>query len=75
MEILRFYISHGLKKPNRVPIWDFVTRVECLNRYLALLPCLYYCSQAAKYTKVVGPFDDPDIASHIHRMVSRNWQD
>jgi hypothetical protein len=74
-ETLRFYISNGLKKPNRVPIRDFVRRVERLNGYLTLLPCLYYSSKAAKSTKVVGPFDDPDLASHILRMVPRNWQD
>jgi hypothetical protein len=74
-ETLRFYISNGLKKPNRVPIRDFVRRVERLNGYLSLLPCLYYSSKAAKSTKVVGPFDDPDMASHILRMVPRNWQD
>ena len=76
-ETLMFYISNGLKKPNRVPIQDFVQRVERLNRYLTLLPCLYlyYSSKAAKSTKVVGPFDDPDLASHILRMVPQNWQD
>ena len=71
-ETLRFYISNGLKKPNRVPIRDFVQRVECLNGYLTLLPCLYYSSKAAKSTKMVGPFDDPDLASHILGMVPRN---
>jgi hypothetical protein len=39
------------------------------------LPCLYYSSKAAKFTKVVGPFDDPNLASHILRMVPQNWQD
>ena len=60
-ETLRFYIRNGLKKPNRVPIQDFVWRDECLTGYLALLPCLYYSSKAAKSTKVVGPFDAPDF--------------
>ena len=73
--MLRFYISNGLKKPNRVPILDFVRRVKHLNGYLTLLPCLYYSSKVAKSTKVVGPFDDPDLASHILRMVPWNWQD
>ena len=54
-EMLRFYISNGLKKPNRVPIRDFVWRVKCLNGYLTLLPCLYYSSKAAKSTKVEDP--------------------
>ena len=39
-----FYISTGLKlkKPNRVPIRQFVQRVQQLNGYLHLLPCLFY---------------------------------
>ena len=72
--MLRFYISNGLKKPNRVPIRDFVRRVECLNGYLTLLPCLYYSSKAAKSMKVVRPFNDPDLASDILRMVTWYWQ-
>jgi hypothetical protein len=71
----QFYISNGLKKPNRVPIPDFVQRIQCLNWYLGLLPCLFYSSKAAKSTKVCGPFDDANLASHILRMVPRNWQD
>jgi hypothetical protein len=71
----RFYISNGLKKPNKVPIRDFVQRIQRLNGYLDLLPCLFYSSKAAKSTKVCGPFDDSDLASHILRMVPRNWQD
>ncbi len=71
----RFYISNGLKKPNRVPIRDFVQRIQRLNGYLDLLPCLFHSSKAAKSTKVCGPFDDADLASHILRMVPRNWQD
>ena len=52
-EMLRFYISNGLKKPNRVPIRDFLQRVECLNGYLTLLPCLYHCKPK---TRVVLPY-------------------
>ncbi len=74
-EAQRFYISNGLKKPNRVPIRDFAQRIQHLNRYLDLLPCLHYSSRAAKSTKVVEPFDDTDLASHNLRMVPRNWQD
>ena len=62
VEAQRFYISNCLKKPNRVPIQDFVQRVQCLNRYLSLLPYLYYSSKATKSMKVVGPFDDTDLA-------------
>jgi hypothetical protein len=71
----RFYISNGLKKPNRVPIRQFVQRVQQLNGYLHLLPCLFYFERATKLTKEVEPFDDADLASHILRMVPRHWQD
>jgi hypothetical protein len=74
-ETQRFYISNGLKKPNRVPIRQFVQRIQQLNGYLDLLPCLYYSDRATKLTKEVKPFDDVDLASHILRMVPRNWQD
>ncbi len=33
-EAVRFYIPKPLKKPNRVPIWQFFARVEQLNSYL-----------------------------------------
>jgi hypothetical protein len=39
------------------------------------LPCLFYSSKAAKSTKVCGPYDDANLASHILRMVPPNWQD
>eukprot|EP00804_Cyclotella_cryptica_P019249 CCRYP_006145-RA/>CCRYP_006145-RA protein AED:0.47 eAED:0.41 QI:0/0/0/0.5/1/1/2/0/578 len=74
-ETQRFYISNGLKKPNRVPIRQFISRIQQLNGYLDLLPCLYYSNRATKLTTAVKPFDDPDLASHILRMVPRNWQD
>ena len=41
-ETKRYYISNCLKKPNRVPIWQFVHGVQQLNSYLELLPCLYH---------------------------------
>ncbi len=58
-----------------MPIWDFVQRIQHLNRYLDLLPCLYSSSKSAKSTKVVGPFDGMALAIHILRMVPREWQD
>jgi hypothetical protein len=74
-ETQRFYISNGLKKPNRVPSWQFIQQIQQLNGYLDLLLCLYYFDQATKLTKVVKPLDDVDIVSHILCMVPRNWQD
>jgi hypothetical protein len=70
-----FYISNTFKKPNRVPIWQFVYRIQQLNSYLDILPCIYYSDRVTKLTKVVRPFNDKNIASHILRMVPRHWQD
>jgi hypothetical protein len=59
-ETQQFYICNGLKKPNRVPIRQFVQRVQQLNGYLDLLPCLFYSECTTKLTKEVEPFDDAD---------------
>ncbi len=61
----RLYISNGLKKPNRVPIRQFVQRIQQFNGYLDLLSCLFYSKCATKLTKVLQAFDDVDLASHI----------
>ena len=74
-ETQHFYISNGLKKPNRVPIRQFVQRIQQLNGYLDLLPCFFYSECATKLTKVVQAFDNADLASHILQMVPRNWKD
>jgi hypothetical protein len=64
-ETQHFYISNGLKKPNRVPIRQFVQRIQQLNGYLDLLPCLVYSGCVTKQTKVMKTFNDVDLASHI----------
>jgi hypothetical protein len=68
-ETQQFYISNGLKKPNRVSIRQFVQRVQHLNGYLDLLPCTFYSKCTTKLTKEVEPFDDANLASHILKMV------
>jgi hypothetical protein len=39
-ETQRYYISNGLKKPNQVPIRQFIQHMQQLNAFLNLLPCL-----------------------------------
>jgi hypothetical protein len=74
-EIQKFYIGNGSKKSNIVPIRQFMQRIHQLNGYLDQLPCLFYSKCTTKLTKVMKPFNDVDLASHILRMVPRNWQD
>ena len=63
-ETQQFYISNRLKKLNRVSIRQFVQRVQQLNGYLNLLPCLFYSGCMTKLTKAMEPFSDVDLASH-----------
>ena len=70
----RYYISNGLKKPNRVHIWQFVQCIQQLNDYQKLLPCLYQSNWATLATKKIGPIDDADLAGHILCMCPGTWQ-
>ena len=63
-----------LRKPNRVPIRQFLVRVEQLNSYLENLPCLYYSANANQLTKIVKPLDDADLMTHLLRMYPAKWQ-
>ena len=73
-EALKYYITNTLRKPNRVPIRQFLVRVEQLNSYLETLPCLYYSPSANQATKKVLPLDDADLATHLLRMCPAKWQ-
>eukprot|EP00804_Cyclotella_cryptica_P013425 CCRYP_005163-RA/>CCRYP_005163-RA protein AED:0.25 eAED:0.61 QI:0/0/0/1/1/1/2/0/411 len=73
-EAQRYYISNGLKKPNWVPIRQFVQHVQQLKDYLELLPCLYQSNRATPATKKVGPIDDACLAGHILCMCPGTWQ-
>jgi len=73
-EAHRYYISNCLKKPNRVPISQFVQCVQQLNDYLELLPCPYQSNRATKTTKKVGPINDADLVVHILFMCPGTWQ-
>jgi hypothetical protein len=73
-EAQRYYISNGLKKPNRVPIRKLVQCVQQLNDYLELLPCLFQSNRATPATKKVGPIDHANLAGHILCMCPGTWQ-
>ena len=70
----KFYISNLLKKPQRVSVRAFFTRVEQLNAYVALLPSLYYSPRATQATKPVTPFDEAELANLLLRMCPESWQ-
>jgi hypothetical protein len=69
-----YYISNCIKKPNWVPIRQFVWHVQQLDDYLEQLPCLYQSNPATKAMKKVGPINDADLVGHILHMCPRTWQ-
>jgi hypothetical protein len=71
----KFYISNHLKKPQRVTVRAFFTRVEQLNSYIELLPGLYNSPKAGPAMKPVEPFDEAELACQLLRMCPESWQD
>ena len=71
---LKYYITNALRKPNRVPIHQFLVRVEQLNSYLETLPCLYYSPSANQANKKVLPLDNANLATHLLGMCPAKWQ-
>jgi hypothetical protein len=63
-----------LKKPNRVPKRQSCRGSSSLIATWDLLPCLSYSEHTTKLTKVMEPFDDANLGSHILRMVPKHWQ-
>ena len=50
----KYYITYTLRKPNRIPIHQFLVRVEQLNSYLKTLQCLYYSLSENRATKSIA---------------------
>jgi hypothetical protein len=64
-ELVKYYITNVLKKPNQVPVRQFIKRVEQLNSYLKMLLCLHYSPKANSAMKPVKPLDNSDLANQI----------
>jgi hypothetical protein len=71
----RYYISNGLKKPQRVTVRYFFQRVEQLNGYLSYLPCTYDSPCVTASTKPVVAYDEAELASLLLHMCPESWQD
>ena len=69
------YVSTTLKKPTRVTVRAFFTRVEQLNSYIALLPSICDSPQATASTKPAQPFSESELAGHILKACPDTWQD
>ena len=70
-KILKYYITNTLRKPNRIPIRQFLVQFKQLNSYLESLRCLYYSPSTNQATKQVLPLDDANLMTHLLRMCLR----
>ncbi len=71
----RLYLSNTIKKPQRVSIRAFFTRVEQLNGYIKYLPSVHDSRQAAATSKPAAPYDEAELAGMLLRMCPDTWQD
>jgi hypothetical protein len=71
---LKYYITNTLRKPNWIPIHQFLVGVKQLNSYLEPLPCLSYSPSANQATKQVLPLDDANLSMHLLCMCLARWQ-
>ena len=74
VELQRYYIQQGVKKPQRVPVRSFMARMGLLNDYLAHLPTVKDSPMAVEDTKKGNePFDKADLAGIMLKVVLSSW--
>jgi hypothetical protein len=70
----RYIMQQTIKKPQRVTVCQFVSRMGILNDYLAYLPTVFDSSMAIAGTKKMNvPFDKADLAGIVLNSVPSSW--
>ncbi len=70
----RYYMQQRIKKPQRVMVRQFVSRMVVLNDYLAYLPTVFDLSMAVAGTKKMSVlFDEDDLAGTVLNLVPSSW--
>ncbi len=64
----KYYISHYLKKPRKIPLRNFSDRIEMLNSYIPYLPRLIDSLQGANMKKATA-LDEPELAQLLLQLV------
>ena len=71
----RFYIQQVVRKPQRVPVRQYMSRMGVLNDYIAHLPLIFYSSMAvASMVRGNVSFGNGDLASIILALTPHAWQ-
>jgi hypothetical protein len=73
-ECQQIYISSQLKKPQRVSVRAFFTRVEQLNNYVKYLPSIYNSPKATESTQLAVPYTEGQLAVQLLCMCPVHWQ-
>ncbi len=67
-------MQQTIKKPQRVTVRQFVSRMGILNDYLAYLPTVFDSLMAITGTKKMNvPFDEADLAGILLNLVPSSW--
>jgi hypothetical protein len=74
-ETQRYYMQQrSVKKPQRVPVRQYMARMGLLNDYLAYLPTVKNITMAVEDTKTGNvPFGEADLASIILKLLPPMW--
>jgi hypothetical protein len=69
-----YYMQQTIKKPQRVTVQQFVSRMGVLNDFLAYLLMVFDLSMAVAGTKKMNvPFDEADLAGIMLNLVPSSW--
>jgi hypothetical protein len=69
-----YYMQQTIRKPQRVTVRQFVSRMGVLNDYLAYLPTVFDSLMAVAGTKKMNvPFDKADLAGIVLNLVPSFW--
>ncbi len=69
-----YYMQQMIKKPQRVTVHQFVSRMGVLNDYLAYLPSVFDLLMAIAGTKKMNVlFDEADLARIVLNLVPSSW--
>jgi len=74
VEMQRYYMQQSVKKPQCVPVCQYMARMGLLNDYLAYLPTVKDSPKAVEDTKKGNvPFDEANLASIILKSLPHTW--
>jgi hypothetical protein len=69
-----YYMQQTIKKPQRVTVHQFVSRMDVLIDYLAYLPTVFDLLMAVAGTKMLNvPFDEANLARIVLNLVPSSW--